>query len=466
MAQAGVFLVWYLVVEKMWYRTEAFYANRWGTDYTFTRSGMKPRRNPNFNGSSKPWNIDLNMTRLAPDPWKQRRGRLMSVLVMTFFIALSFVLVLLIRSHAEWITIHTTTKVSVPSLLLAFQIHTFEEIWNYYLAPRLMRWEIHTYMHTMEASISEKFAIFTFFNKFQSFSWLAYVGPFVFGKFPECPTSGLTGLVCVREILQVSLRTTYKTLVIVFLITATFPRCFILYKYYKQKGDLKKLGLDSYTIGSMEEQTKMKEYEGRRASKDYLRVISAMAFVALFGATAPTIVVFAYVAVTFQHRIDAIQVCVNYQRPFPDHAADIGFWNSVLAALRIMVIVNTSALISSNPNVNFFLERVAQTGGNATNFGSTDGAVREVAFFHLLFAALLTMYLVDALVGKDRPRTILEKHRQSHQRQTFFSGQAQKNVEKVEIRGQANWNDEGSCYHKKGQLRPGDPWYHPGRSLV
>merc|ERR1712072_912850 len=74
---------------------------------------------------------------------------------------------------------------------------------------------------------------------------------------------------------------------------------------------------------------------------------------------APTpIVALSWFAVSLQYRVDALRVCVLYQRPYPHRVKDIGVWNSVMKFINYAAVINIAGLMTDNFAISQYIPSV------------------------------------------------------------------------------------------------------------
>jgi len=444
-------MAWFTVWLKYWRRLQNYFANKWGADYK--TSAVKPLLNPHFNGHEQPIDIDQNIKRILPDATKKRWGTVFSYTTTGIMMSATLVLVASQRMAAS-AGPHDHANVAHAARMLAVQIKIFDILWHN-MGEYITACEQHPYQRTYDHSFAVKYFAFCFINTFNGFCWVAFLAPSLDPKSCDMYPGGC------NEVLRHTTVAAFPVMILFIGVQMLVPWLRIRYKMWKQKGDMKKAHdknphLDPFDISSFEQQNKMYNYGGIDETCDYMQVITLIAFMCLFGVVDPTkIALLTYFALSIHHRVDAIRLCVLYQRVHPSIAQSIGVWDPILKFVNYASVLILSALIvrmHGDCIIQFFpaLIKLTETGNT--------WAAYLILFLVIIIGSFLAVWFYDLAVPDVDAVTAREKQRQAHQRSMLFEKDEGEFNEHVQLKGHSRWKE--SKFDEVDQLTPEDEKWH------
>jgi hypothetical protein len=418
--------IWFNGLVKHWSRTEATYALLWGVDREQERSLIRDPINPDFNGVPSPWVLNENEMRLQPNKAVRTRAYALSIVFTLIYLCL----VLVAGVLNQWWAIHLdktkppdepqtlTNSYKLAALCLSVQIQVIDFIW-YYIAGWLTGREEHLTMQGVNQSKAMKTFVVQFVNTFNVFVVLTYFKP-AFDRESCEPAGGCEAL------LEENLVVTFACYISFGIVGLTIPFMIMKWRIFQEARELRKQKKedDDLSLSLLEVQAKMEPYNGETLNDDYVGAIFPLAFIALFGAVMPFIVLLCLFGIAVQLRAVAIKLTSVMNRPFPARASGIGVWKTVMTGLSYIAIFNNIGLLLTQIHVEEFLPWLT-------------GHSKWVAFLALQNIFVVIKLLFDALVADVPSKVLLEQSRQSVQRLHLFDRQDEDfNVDiKVECSG-------------------------------
>lgn len=462
--------LWFFCFIKHWRRTEAYYANKWGTDRDVTESELRPPVNPNFSGIMVGSAVDENRMELKPIKWKRQMGITTAVVAELFFQGFVIVVLLALQiTYTKFVDCESKNTPpckeekllgidvgaygsTVASILLSISIKVFNLVWTP-VAELLCDLEQHVHLHEWNSSRTGKIFRFQFISTFWGFCVLVVLP--LLDK-----DSGQDQMTLEAQSLQAltkSLKTCFVLYVSFGVLDMAIPWISLKWAVYSEKHALEKSGKESFQLSMIEEQAKMLEYTGADAADDYMAIIFPAGFVALFSMAMPLFsVCFSYIAAITQIRADAWKLCKAYRRPFPEMVSGIGKWNDVLEIFALCMVILNGLQVTTQLNVAPIVKKLLPL--TEAHYEKDPEIMQAFVFFMFITIFFAARLMLDKLVADVDSRTELERRRQDLQRIHLFQTSTGDDFkEKVVLK--CTGNNDLRRFEELPQLKPGDPMY-------
>eukprot|EP00928_Gymnodinium_smaydae_P042204 TRINITY_DN2844_c0_g3_i1.p1 TRINITY_DN2844_c0_g3~~TRINITY_DN2844_c0_g3_i1.p1 ORF type:complete len:782 (-),score=180.58 TRINITY_DN2844_c0_g3_i1:114-2459(-) len=451
-------MLWYFGFLKHWRRTMNKYANRWGTDIKDAENSIRPPVNPAFQGELRPSPYNSLEVFEQPNEQKQRKGKIISVVVTIAFLLLITVSVGINQFiGAKMDAAHPGGPyLKIAALALSMQIKILDYVWEI-VAQKITDMEQHpTLLESNQSKASKTFSV-KFVNTFYAFVYTAF-----FQATIDESSCGPNGASDCPQLLVSNLIIVYVTYISFGVLGMITPLLTFKYEVYKEAKEMKKKGLAPNSLSLLEQQAKMLEYTGQSLTDDYLEVIFPVAFILMFSMMVPLVTnVLAIIQTFTQIRTDAWKLCSAYRRVFPDRVDGIGVWLQVLDGFVPLCVVMNMLLTLTQFKDESFLYLISPSSFLVDSYKANPFLVKAFVFF-VGYEVWMTVYrFIDHWIPNDSARLTLSKLRQEKQRLRIFQFQdiAQAEEKKEHIVMKSTGDADRVAHDARPPLQPGDPMY-------
>jgi hypothetical protein len=331
----GILLIfWQQAVANLWDREQEYLCKLWGLE---DQEDVKTIR-PSFHGIKQPSRANRNHEDTSYPESKAAVRRTFSSFLTVVFCLIVFTLMI------TWINIWEGAMSMVATMFLTIMIKVFEACYNA-IVPILIDLENHKYQSTYVDSYIWKLFLFRFVNSFGAFMYLAAKQ-----KFTKvgCPAEGCMSYLRFQLIVALALLTAIRVAQVV-------VKC-LLVKWQIESEDRSAAevaaaqGKDkdvAVGAGFVERQAKFPGYRFKEQIEDMLELVIALGYVFLFGAVAPSIVVFCLVVFIVQIGSNSYILLHFTQRSVPRTQNGVGAWRDVIRLLTLAGVLFSAFLFVS-----------------------------------------------------------------------------------------------------------------------
>eukprot|EP00927_Polykrikos_kofoidii_P047031 TRINITY_DN41120_c0_g1_i1.p1 TRINITY_DN41120_c0_g1~~TRINITY_DN41120_c0_g1_i1.p1 ORF type:complete len:996 (+),score=107.74 TRINITY_DN41120_c0_g1_i1:48-3035(+) len=414
-------VIWYMCFTKYWSRTQALYANVWGTDSLENTAHGEINRS--FNGRPKPSPMNLLQKTLQADPVKRGVGITISVIVTILFVSLIFISVAWnIQLGNRMFMSGKTYALTLSGISLSVQIQVFNFIWTI-LSTKLTDGEQIVMEEKYDESQNLKLYVVYFINFFAASFYVAFIQEHVA---PETcgPVGGCLTL------LRHNTVTMFLSAIAFGILDMLIPMASYKFNIWWEARNMTK----SMDLSFLEQQGKMPAYDLKAQFDDHFQVLAPLSFLVFFGVQSPVLTLgLSYFAIRVQLRADAWKLVHVYQRIMPRATNGIGIWSWLLRINEYVCIAVNSGQIAS-----FFSDAFRDISLWKSTIGGMPDNKSELPKL-LLFFVLCVLFLVlravlDTFVSDVPATTQLTRERQKLQLSRLQSGKAHA-VHRVELHG-------------------------------
>lgn len=339
-----VLVIWGQLTYCLWRREETFFIVDWECADFAENAIVRPE----FRGDWRASPVDMKTKEKLEPEYTWLRRAFSWVVTITFCC-------LVVTSVFAWFVIWKGQLNAVAALLHAIQIKVFECLYN-----RIAIWttgiENHKYQATHYNSYLWKLYIFQFVNYFYGFFHIAI--------FQVHSPWGCPGGDCLL-LLQKQLITTFFILVLGDVAVGIINAHMVGRRIHaeidalakrKQQESLEK-GFQSSrdilveeaasSLSYVEAQAKCGVFGEKEQIESMVKLVVSFAFVLLFGAVAPIVVVLCLVVFAVELRLNAYATTHSLQRPFPWNATGIGGWGAASESVLTVGTLMTAFMLAA-----------------------------------------------------------------------------------------------------------------------
>lgn len=320
---SAIILIWGILMQEYWKRTEKYTAHRWG------QIGFEKAEGDRAEFKGKEMQSYLNGQNHLYFPSKRTRVRIMThgclILVVVFGVLAAVGAIYV----AKYLKILDQTS---ASLINAGQIQLFNVLYGY-LADFLTEFENHRTETLFENYLIGKLFLFQFVNSYASFFYLAFIANFT----GEC-----FGTLCM-ETLAVNMGIVFGTRIVVANVTG------VLIPYLQYRMNIRSKGLTLktlHTIPRPEQEELRADYNPIKDDiRDNAEVVIQFGYMMLFVVALPIGAFASAIFNIIKFKMSAYKLLHVYERATPTGCEDIGTWQTIYFLVNVSAVVCNSALV-------------------------------------------------------------------------------------------------------------------------
>ena len=347
----GAVIVWANMVTENWKRIEMDCALRWGMEgyerseesrfqFEMSSSDAVDGYDPVEGKQTKLVNTKMFLLKCT--------FSYMVIFTMMFLVVATTITIYTIKSYLqnEFVDLGIPSQYSATcaSVLNTVQIIVFKFIYTF-IVGRLNDLENHRTETEYEDSMISKMTLFSFFNSYVSFFYIAFVA----GSIPVVATDdaqgtnqcGLTGcMAMLSENLLIVLVTSLTADKFTEFVLPMFSIDAVM-KLFSGKCCTDEEGIKDKLIDAYNRPT----YDFTARLTDYTTLFVLFGYLVMFSPALPIAALFVAASVSFESRGDLMKLFRIYRRVIPQCAEDIGAWQGAFELITIVGVVSNSGLI-------------------------------------------------------------------------------------------------------------------------
>ncbi|KAF1313365.1 hypothetical protein FI667_g17434, partial [Globisporangium splendens] len=350
-------IVWGFLFAKLWERKCIWYQLEWGT----TRLDLELHDRASFWGESRR-NPVTNEVETHFSGQKRLVRQCVSLLVMLGLGAMNLFLVItliLVQGYlTQWLSLRVAVLGSSGCLATLIQ-------WNGDLissiSHRLSEFENFQNEKAFQESVVSKVFVLQLLNTytglwilaFADFAWLEHT---LFGSLYQVYRDNVAG--------QMNVLVQLETLLLMIFVTRIISHILAVSHNFSLGVSLTSSNNNSQApeaeSASVEDECALEPYRG--SYEDYTQIVVQFGLVVMFSSVFPLVPLLALVECALEIRLDALDLCLFFQRPAPDAAEGIGLWSTCIQMqlkLALVTIFGLEYFTAENHRDLTFVQRMS-----------------------------------------------------------------------------------------------------------